>query len=453
MRRLIAALALVLAGCAQPGFPPGGPEEKVPPKLLAIEPESGAVNVRLDEVNLQFDEVLNEQPSGGGSELSDLVIISPRLGEPRVGWHRKRLTIRGQRDWKPNTAYTVTLLPGVGDLRGNVRQEPTITVFSTGAVIPDGDVGGIAFDWLAGGPLAQAVVEAISVSDTTTVYVARADSAGRFSIAHMPAGAYTVRTFGDANNDRLLDPREIWDTVGVVLRDTARVELLAFIHDTIGPRIQQARAVDSVTLRVRFDKPLDPALRIDTSLFTLRRADSTIVPIRLAESGPAWDSTHAGEARGADSAQEADSTRAADSARAAARPAPARRTARTDTTKRAPAPKPSRPSPSSDVVLVVAAPLAPGSAYRLEWRGAKNLLGYSASGSFSFNIPKAGEAPVPGAPPGAREPPPDTSRRGAEPSRPTPPPIPPDTSRTADITPLPSRPVASPTTSRSQPSS
>ena len=58
MRRLIALAALFAAACAQPGFPPGGPEEKVPPKLLSLKPDSGAVNVHPEEVSLQFDEVL-----------------------------------------------------------------------------------------------------------------------------------------------------------------------------------------------------------------------------------------------------------------------------------------------------------------------------------------------------------------------------------------------------------
>lgn len=83
MRRLIAAAALIAAACAQPGFPPGGPQEKVPPKLLSVKPESGAVNVRPDEVNFQFDEVLGEQIAG--TDLNKQVVISPRAGEPRVG--------------------------------------------------------------------------------------------------------------------------------------------------------------------------------------------------------------------------------------------------------------------------------------------------------------------------------------------------------------------------------
>jgi hypothetical protein len=47
----------------------------VPPKLLSVKPESGSVNVRPNEVNFQFDEVLNEQVGGG--DLNKQVIISP----------------------------------------------------------------------------------------------------------------------------------------------------------------------------------------------------------------------------------------------------------------------------------------------------------------------------------------------------------------------------------------
>lgn len=412
MRRLIAAAALVAAACAQPGFPPGGPEEKVPPKLLSVKPESGAVNVRPDEVNFQFDEVLSEQI--GGADLNQAAVISPRAGAVRVGWHRTRLSVRGEDDFRPNTAYTITIFPGVADLRGNVKKEPVVTVFSTGANIPSGHVEGIVFDWVEARPLTNAWTEVISVADTNVVYLARADSAGRFRVPHVPAGAYTVRAFGDANNDRLIDVREPWDTAAVILRDSSRVELLAFIHDTIGARISQVSVVDSVTLRVRFDKPLDPSMKIDSSLFGLKAADSSEVPIRLAESAIVWDSTHATTAAPSDSAQAADSARKADSLRAAAQRRPPGNVA-ADTTQAPPEPKPSRPRPTSEAVVVTGAPLDTGASYRIEWRGVKNLMGNASTGSFTFTVPKPGAAPPPGAvPPGA---PPDTSRAPRDTSR------------------------------------
>ena len=436
MRRLIAAAALIAAACAQPGFPPGGPEEKVPPKLLSVKPESGAVNVHPDEVSLQFDEVLNEQ--AGGADLNKSVIISPQLGEPRVGWHRTRLTVRGRDDFKPNTAYTITIFPGLSDLRGNVLKEPVVTVFSTGANIPSSRVGGIVFDWVAGRPLASAWAQAISVADTNVVYVARTDSTGRFTIPHVPAGAYTVRAFGDANNDRIIDLREPWDTAGVILRDSSNVELLAFIHDTIGARISQVTATDSVTLRLRFDKPLDPSARIDASLFAIKASDSSAVPVRLAQSAIVWDSTHAGAAPPSDSVRAADSLRTADSLRAAAAERRAPGNVARDTTQRAPAPKPSRVSPTTDVVIVTGAPLDTGASYRIEWREMKNLVGTASSGNFLFTVPKPGVAAPPGAlPPGeARPAPTDTSRTApTDTSRRAPPDtsrrVPPDTPRAA----------------------
>ena len=273
MRKLILLFALV--ACAQQGFPPGGPPDKVPPKLLKTSPDSNARNVTEKEVNLQYDEVLSERP-GGASSLEALVLISPRDGAPRVGWHRTRISVRGHKDWKPNTTYTIDVLPGISDLRGNSDKAGYHLVFSTGPEIAGLSISGVVFDWPAGHPAPNALVEAVSHPDST-VYIDRADSLGRFTISHMPAGSFTVIGWIDANNNHDLDPHELQDSAAVTLKDTARVELLAFVHDSIGPHIITVEVRDSLTLHASFDKPVDPAQPLDSTHLMLRAADSSLI--------------------------------------------------------------------------------------------------------------------------------------------------------------------------------
>ncbi|HEX8849110.1 MAG TPA: Ig-like domain-containing protein, partial [Gemmatimonadaceae bacterium] len=281
-RGSLALLALAgagLAACATIQAPPGGPEDHAPPKILAVVPDTARRNVTPKEVVFRFDEVVNERPTGAAANLDQLVVLSPSDGAPRVDWHRDRITVRPRRGFRKNTAYTVTLLPGLADLRGNVMKTGASTFFSTGAEIPATALRGIVFDWVAGKPAVGALVQAFPRGDTTFAWTAATDSMGRFELRAFPSGSYLVRALVDANHNRALDPRELFDTVGVAVADSGRVELLAFVHDTIGPRIDRLAADDSVTLRVDFDKPLDPTRPLTVGSFVLLRSDSTPVPI------------------------------------------------------------------------------------------------------------------------------------------------------------------------------
>ena len=411
MRGLIAALGLALGACAQPGAPPGGPERHVPPKLVSISPDSGAVKARVKEVEIRFDEVVSEKPAGQTPDLDGLAIVSPSDGLPRVDWHRERITIRGRHDFKANTAYTVTLLPGLADLHGNVLKTPITVVFSTGDSIPNTRVTGTVFDWVAAKPVPNAMVRAIARPDSTRVYLARADSVGQFVLAHAPAGTYTLQAWNDANTNRIVDPHEVWDSVHLALRDTARVELLAFTHDTVGPRIDQFAILDSTALHVTFDRAIDTAQKIDTSLFVLKSGDSTIVPLRAVERYAVFDST-----RAANMPVDTSRARTDTSKKAAAAAAPPRQPGRrgppggapSDTLRQLHLPKPSRPSPITDVAVIVAVPLKPGTSYRLEARDVRNLQGFKASPSRVFTMPKP-------EPPAPSKTPPKTPPKGAKP--------------------------------------
>jgi hypothetical protein len=370
------------------GMPPGGPLDKRPPVLLFVLPDTGTVNARMREVQFRFDKVISERPRGAQA-LERIVVISPSDGPAIVDWRRRDLAIRPRRGWRANTAYTVTILPGLTDLNGNATTKPLHTEFSTGSVIPGGVVRGVVFDWIAQRVVSGARIEAMIGSDTILKYLAVADSAGRFALPSLPPSTMLVRAFFDQNNNLALDRREPWDSTRVVLSDSARHDFYVFVHDSIGPH-PTVTPTDSVTLRVKFDRPLLPGAGLDSSKFVLRRAvDSSEVSVRRAWPASEYDSVAAVRKRvAADSAARADTSEAArrvrakaDSVRAVAlRDSTSNaqiasiRAAR-DSSKIVPLPKPARPAPISEYVLELAAPLVSGAGMRLEVRDAVGLSG------------------------------------------------------------------------------
>lgn len=353
MRRLIVAAlpASLLAGCANIGSPPGGPTRTEPPAIVAITPDSGAVNVRADRVTFRFDAVVSDRPSGQSASLESQFLISPRDGAPRVSWSRSRIEVRPRRGFQPNTAYSVTMLPGIADLRGNTIREPRTIVFSTGPAIPPYAVRGRVFDWVAERATAGALVEALRLPDSL-MYVGTTDSVGLFSIGPLDAGTYSVRAIHDNNRNGALDPSEPWDSTGVVVREVSPfIELLAAQRDTVGPRLLTVEARDSITIVANFDRPLDPAATLTPASFRVLSADSTrLVIARVLPRLPVPPQ----------------------------RPDSARRDtiARADAPRPAIAPRPSMPAPTVNVTLLLdsTTALRPGS-YRVVAVNARGLLG------------------------------------------------------------------------------
>lgn len=390
------------------GAPPGGPEDAEPPKLLRVRPDTNAVNVRAGGVTFEFDEVVSERPQGV-PDLAGLFLISPSAGDPRVSWRRKTLSVSPRGGFRPGTTYTVRMLIGLTDLEGNIDSAGKVLVFSTGPTIASGHLRGAVFDWPSEKPGAQALIEAFPVPTArdSVRYLALADSVGRYDLANVPPGRYLLRGSIDANKNRLLDPRELYDTITVTLTDSLRHEILAFVHDTVGSGIQTVTVADSMTLRVTMDRALDTSFVLDTTHFTLKRADSTAVRIARVLSRRAFDKERDDSIRtkaiqdSVRRAAQADSARAADTTKAAApppvavtrrtpprRPAAAAPTPVTDTATREPPPKPSIPAPINEVVLKLGTALRPSTTYRLRAIEMRTLLKYSRSSERVFTTEK-----------------------------------------------------------------
>ncbi len=344
-------------------MPPGGPPDAAAPQIVAINPDSGSVGVKPKEVIFRFDEVVAERPQSA-TTLADLFLISPRDGVPDVSWHRDAIAVKPPHGWRPNTPYTVIMMRGLADIRGNVRNTGVTTFFSTGPTIPRTRIAGRAFDWVTGEPAAGALIESFVEPDSIHPYVALVDTGGAFALEHLPPARYTVKAYMDRNKNMSIDPSEPWDSTSVNLADSLRLELLLFVHDTAPPRLREIAAVDSLTLRVTFDKPVDPAQSLTAANFAVVGPDS--VPVPIVSAGPEPRDTSAKPLT----------------------PAPLRGGAnpRVDTAAR-PRPVMSRPIPISTAIIRLRRPLTPKLVYRVRATGIRGLLRATGNSDRPFTAP------------------------------------------------------------------
>lgn len=398
---LLAALA-----CANPSLPPGGPPDAAPPRVLRVTPESGAVSPRPGEVVLQFDEVISETPKSA-QDLRALVFISPKSGTPEVDWSRTRISIKPSKGWRPNTVYSIEIKPGIVDLQANAIDTTIRIVFSTGGAIPNTRISGAAFDWATARPAPLALVEAIAPDSTT--YQTLADSSGRFELRAVPIGPYVLRAVLDRNANRELEPLEPWDTVSVTATESARADLYAFQHDTVGLRISEVSVQDSArVVRIVFDKPFAPGQEFTPERMLLTRADSTPIAVaRVVTQGQRLLADSIRARRRADSLATRGDTSAAARARAdslaerrridsvanALRDARERERlaiARGERPRRdtLPPPRFARERVYSEIFLELPAPLPEASRFRVTVNGVRSLSGVVRSPSREFTTPR-----------------------------------------------------------------
>lgn len=413
MRHALTAIAVLAlaAACASPGLPPGGPTISSFPRVIATLPDSNAVNVKPNKVLVRYDDVIGEQT--GGQPLSRVVLLSPWDGEPKVDWRRTGMAISPRKGWRANTAYTITILPGVNDLKGTPSPYGYVLRFSTGATIPKAVLRGVAFDWVANRALPKATIQAIDATDTTLVHVTVADSTGRYELGTLPPGTYLVRAIDEKTPNRALDLREAWDTATVTVTDSARSDLYVFVHDTMPARISELRQNDSVSIGLTFDKPLKPGVAIPLSAVRVVTADSSVVDVESVLTVAEERLLRAKE----DSIKQAADT----TTRRPATEAPAARrtidpTRRRDTVVTVPPPEPQKAPPVTELVIKLRAPLQPATTYRVTVTGVRNLLDRDGTSTRLLIIPR------PAPPDSTRRPPAagrdSTARPPAAPARP-----------------------------------
>lgn len=249
-----------LAGaCARQGSPPGGPQDRRPPVVVATEPDTFAVveDGFRGPVRFLFDERVSERPTSG--TMDNAVIVSPRTGAVRVSQGRRDVSVSIEGGFKPGLTYRVTLLPVIQDLFNNPMTTPFEIVFSTGAAFTESAVAGLVWDRVTGEPVEDMEVHAIGVD--SAIHVARTDTTGIYAFRYLPPQRYRLTAFQDRNRNGTPDPNEFQGSGAVLFggADTLLYNISALQNDTSAARMVRVDVLDSTTLVMNFDDFLDPA--------------------------------------------------------------------------------------------------------------------------------------------------------------------------------------------------
>ncbi|HEX8692740.1 MAG TPA: Ig-like domain-containing protein, partial [Longimicrobium sp.] len=366
-------LAGALVSCAHIEAPPGGAEDKEPPRLVATRPDTLARTRGFQgDVLFVFDEGLSEQG------IDTLVSVSPRTSSPDVDKSGDELSVGLRGGWQPNRVYQVTIAPGLQDRFGNRTTEPIRLVFSTGPEIPATLAVGEVVDRTTTRPAAGARVEAVLLPDSL-VYATRTDSAGRYAFEQVPEGDYRLRAYNDQNRSRTPDPFEASDTatLRVAARDTVQARRLSIVRpDTTPPAAGSARGEGDV-IEVKFDDYLDPAQPLSPAQVTVTGPGGA-VPVTAVRLGPFPEA----------GPPTTDSARA-DTARAGRPPAGR------DTARARPPARDTVQAPSQSLFVRTGARLAPETTYRVRVTGVRNLVGLVGGGEVELKTPRPAPAPPP----------------------------------------------------------
>jgi hypothetical protein len=385
LRGLMVALVVMSAACARTGTPQGGDIPETPMEVVRTSPDTFSIVEPFDgSVSFEFDRRPSERPTDG--QLRDAVVVSPRTGEVSVRHRRHGLEVEMEGGFQETTIYRITLLPTLQDLWQNRLGGPYDLFLSTGPEFEPNVLAGLVTDRLTGEDSPDVRVDAEPL-DGGPVHSTVTDSTGVFTFPYLPANGYMVRAYQDMNRNREADFTEPQDSMEVTLTrgDTLIVtELALLLPDTTPAILDDVAALDSMTLELSFDDPLDPEMSLEGIQVSLLREDGDAPGVQELLHPHEWEERRA-EMEAAREAQEA----AQEEVVVDEPPDP-------DVPEEPdPAPQPTEEDPTEPelllpgyaIVAILDSPLEPEVTYEVRVEGVTNLNGVPGGG---------GEMPVEG---------------------------------------------------------
>ncbi len=232
--------------CARQAAPPGGPEDKTPPRVLKVSPMPDSTRVsRAARLFFTFSENVDRK----SFEEAIFVSPSPNLSNPseaefRFKWRGRQVEVSFPDSLREQRTYVVTLGTEVRDHRNNRMANAFTFAFSTGDSLDRGEIKGRVFADKPAGILIMAYIldqdRAPNPAKDYADYFTQLGESGEFTLSALAPGSYRVFALGDRDGDRLYSRGE--ELFGVPTNDVT----LSFLNTNLRPFSFRLAAEDTL---------------------------------------------------------------------------------------------------------------------------------------------------------------------------------------------------------------
>lgn len=206
MKYALFTLLLIFSACANQTAPTGGPKDKTPPQLISSQPEHRSVNVKTNEIVLEFDEYVKLD------KAKEQIIISPNFdSETQYESRKNKVFIKFENNLPDSTTITVNFREAIKDITEGNSPDNLKLAFSTGSYLDSLTMSGTVTDLLTDQPSKDYSVYLYNSNDTLNVfedsplYFTKTNKEGLFKFENIKTGSYNIYAVNDKNKNLKID--------------------------------------------------------------------------------------------------------------------------------------------------------------------------------------------------------------------------------------------------------
>lgn len=204
--KLTVIALMIIASCANPVAPTGGPKDVEPPVIVRSVPENRSVNFDANVIHITFDEFI--QLRG----LNQQFLSSPPfLKIPETRLRGKTLTINLDEELRENTTYTLFFGNAISDFNEGNPIANFRYVFATGPVLDSMELKGKVLNAYTHAPEKEVFVMLYDTYEDSIpmqerpYYISRTNDKGEYSFMNLRNMPYKIFALRDVNSNLIYD--------------------------------------------------------------------------------------------------------------------------------------------------------------------------------------------------------------------------------------------------------